>query len=243
MDWSLVLRFWIVAVILAVTPGADWAYAIAAGIRARSVVPSVLGLIFGYVVVVVIVTVGIGALITQYPIALTALTLAGAGYLIYLGLSTLFGNVEPVRTSDESLGDRPVAQFFRGAGVSGINPKGVLLLLALAAAVHDRSGLALVGADARARRVAHPQLHGRVLRCRATRAARPPFSSENEPGGDSSRRRNYGADRRRHPRRTDPPAAVSVGTDVHIGCSQVRSVPGERLTVVNSSAPPSPSSA
>ncbi|MEZ5085237.1 MAG: LysE family translocator [Tessaracoccus sp.] len=131
MDWSLVLRFWIVAVILAVTPGADWAYAIAAGIRARSVVPSVLGLIFGYVVVVVIVTVGIGALITQYPIALTALTLAGAGYLIYLGLSTLFGNVEPVRTSDESLGDRPVAQFFRGAGVSGINPKGVLLLLAL----------------------------------------------------------------------------------------------------------------
>lgn len=131
MDWSLVLRFWIVAVILAVTPGADWAYAIAAGIRARSVVPSVLGLIFGYVVVVVIVTVGIGALITQYPIALTALTLTGAGYLIYLGLSTLFGNVEPVRTSDESLGDRPVAQFFRGAGVSGINPKGVLLLLAL----------------------------------------------------------------------------------------------------------------
>lgn len=243
MDWSLVLRFWIVAVILAVTPGADWAYAIAAGIRARSVVPSVLGLIFGYVVVVVIVTVGIGALITQYPIALTALTLAGAGYLIYLGLSTLFGNVEPVRTSDESLGDRPVAQFFRGAGVSGINPKGVLLLLALlpqfttvagwpsSAQMLVLGGLHILNCTVVYFAVA--LLARRVLRSRprtslvVTRLAGVIMVLI---GGGILVEQIL-------------QLPVSVGTDVHIGCSQVRSVPGERLTVVNSSAPPSPSSA
>lgn len=127
----MVLGFWVVAVLLALTPGADWAYAIAAGLRAKSVVPSVAGMISGYVVVVVVVAVGLGALITRYPAALTALTVAGAGYLIYLGVSALFSKAAHIEASDRELGDERVAQFFRGAGVSGINPKGVLLLIAL----------------------------------------------------------------------------------------------------------------
>lgn len=131
MDASLLVQFWVIAVSLALTPGADWAYAIAAGLRARSVVPSVLGMIFGYVVVVVVVAVGLGALVTRYPVALIVLTIAGAGYLIYLGISTLVSKVEKLHASDKPVGDRPLVQFFRGAGVSGINPKGVLLLIAL----------------------------------------------------------------------------------------------------------------
>lgn len=131
MDGSLVAQFWVIAVLLAFTPGADWAYAISAGLRARSVVPSVLGLLFGYVVVVIFVAVGVGALLATYPVALTVLTVAGASYLIYLGLSTLFSRVAPIQASDELLADRPIAQLLRGAGVSGINPKGILLLLAL----------------------------------------------------------------------------------------------------------------
>lgn len=131
MDASLVVQFWLVAVVLALTPGADWAYAIAAGLRARSVVPSVLGMVFGYVVVVAVVALGVGALVSRYPTALTVLTIAGAGYLVYLGVTTLLHRVEHVTASDKPVGDNPVAQFFIGAGVSGINPKGLLLLLAL----------------------------------------------------------------------------------------------------------------
>jgi threonine/homoserine/homoserine lactone efflux protein len=127
----LVLGFWVVAILLAFTPGADWAYAIAAGLRAKSVVPSVAGMVFGYVVVVVVVAVGLGALITRYPVALTGLTVAGSAYLIYLGLSALFNSAAHIEASDREFGDNRVAQFFRGAGVSGINPKGVLLLIAL----------------------------------------------------------------------------------------------------------------
>ncbi|MGG7466550.1 LysE family translocator [Plantibacter sp. YIM 135347] len=131
MDASLIGQFWVVAVLLALTPGADWAYAIAAGLRARTILPSILGMLTGYAVVITIVAVGVGALVTTYPMLLTVLTLAGGAYLIWLGLSTLFRPVPPIQASDEPIRGGAVGQFFRGAGVSAINPKGLLLLLAL----------------------------------------------------------------------------------------------------------------
>jgi threonine/homoserine/homoserine lactone efflux protein len=131
MDWSLLAQFWTVAVMLTLTPGADWAYAIAAGVRAPTVAPSILGMLFGYAAVIAVVALGLGVVMTRYPAALTALTCAGAAYLIWLGVSTLRARPEPITASDRDLGARPFAQFFRGAGVSGINPKGILLLLAL----------------------------------------------------------------------------------------------------------------
>ncbi|MFE6970924.1 LysE family translocator [Isoptericola sp. NPDC057653] len=131
MDVSSVVQFWVVAVLLALTPGADWAYAIAAGLRGRSVAPSVLGMVCGYVVVVGVVALGVGAVVTRYPAVLTVLTVAGAAYLVHLGVVTLRSTVGRLDASERPVGDRPLAQFLRGAGVSGINPKGLLLLLAL----------------------------------------------------------------------------------------------------------------
>lgn len=127
------LQFWTVALLLALTPGADWAYAIAAGLQPRSVVPSILGMVGGYLVVVIAVAVGIGALVTEVPGTLTVLTLAGAAYLLYLGCSTLTTRAAAtaVVASDRPVGTSARARFLRGAGVSGINPKGILLLLAL----------------------------------------------------------------------------------------------------------------
>lgn len=89
MDIALVMQFWVVAVMLALTPGADWAYAISAGLRARSIAPSILGMIAGYTVVIVAVALGLGALVTAYPVTLTTLTVVGALYLIFLGATTL----------------------------------------------------------------------------------------------------------------------------------------------------------
>lgn len=131
MDLSLVAQFWVVAVLLALTPGPDWAYVIAAGLRARSVAPSVLGLLTGYAVVIAVVAVGIGALVARCPLVLTVLTVLGAAYLLWLGLTTLFGRVRRVAADGASVVGSPAAQFGRGALVSGINPKGLLLLLAL----------------------------------------------------------------------------------------------------------------
>ena len=48
MDLSLVAQFWTLAVLLALTPGADWAYVITAGLRARSIAPTLLGMLSAY---------------------------------------------------------------------------------------------------------------------------------------------------------------------------------------------------
>lgn len=131
MDIALVMQFWVVAVMLALTPGADWAYAISAGLRARSLAPSILGMIAGYTVVIVAVALGLGALVTAYPVTLTTLTVVGALYLIFLGATTLASRPAPIAESGEPIATGGWGQFLRGSGVSGINPKGLLLLLAL----------------------------------------------------------------------------------------------------------------
>lgn len=131
MDATLLLQFWIVAALLVVTPGADWAYAISAGLTARSVVPSIVGILAGYAIVIAAVAVGVGALVARYPVALAALTVAGGLYLLYLGVTTLIRRTEPGIAAGPSPATTALAQFVRGAGVSGINPKGLLLLLAL----------------------------------------------------------------------------------------------------------------
>jgi threonine/homoserine/homoserine lactone efflux protein len=131
MDVSLVVQYWVVAILLTLTPGADWAFAITTGLRARSVVPPLAGILFGYAVVITVVAVGVGSLVTRYPVMLTVLTIAGACYLLRLGLTTLTRPVERVSAGDQPAGTSSARQFLRGAGVSGTNPKGLLLLLAL----------------------------------------------------------------------------------------------------------------
>lgn len=140
VDTALMTQFWLVALLLALTPGADWAYAISAGLRARSVVPSVAGMVTGYALVVTLVAVGAGAVVTAYPVTLTALTVVGSLYLLYLGFSTLTAPAPRITASDEAPGAGALSQFLRGAGVSGINPKGLLLLLALLPQFTSASG-------------------------------------------------------------------------------------------------------
>ncbi|MDO4918154.1 LysE family translocator [Kocuria sp.] len=131
MDVTLLVQFWVLGFLLVLTPGPDWAYAIGAGLRARSVSPSVLGMLSGYAVVATVVAVGLGTLVTQYPVALTTLSVVGSGYLLYLGTTALTATVGGVTTGDIPLADRGPSQFLKGMGVSTLNPKGLLLLMAL----------------------------------------------------------------------------------------------------------------
>ncbi len=83
---SIVAGFWVVSFLLIMTPGADWAYAISAGINGRRVVPAVMGLMSGHLLATLIVVAGVGVVIAQHPLALTGLTVAGAVYLLWLGI-------------------------------------------------------------------------------------------------------------------------------------------------------------
>lgn len=126
----MVTAFWAVSCLLVLTPGADWAYAITAGLRYRSVLPAISGLLAGYLVITLVVAAGAATLITSTPGALTVLSLAGAAYLGYLGISTLLNPPTPQASSDRE-SDSWLAQAGRGAVISGFNPKALLLFLAL----------------------------------------------------------------------------------------------------------------
>src|SRR5215472_2872912 len=89
MTLSVVAAFLAVDVLLVLTPGADWAYAIAAGLGGRTVLPAVTGLVTGYAGYTVLVVAGLAVLVARTPGLLTVLTALGAVYLLWLGYSVL----------------------------------------------------------------------------------------------------------------------------------------------------------
>ncbi|MGM7776773.1 LysE family translocator [Arthrobacter sp. KNU-44] len=133
MNPQLFIAFVIVAVTLACTPGVDWAYSIAAGLRQRSFLPAVAGLCSGYVLHTALLVAGLAALLTGVPGLLGWLTIAGAAYLLWLGVSTMRSWRGASFSADDAVGQsrNQLRTFLQGMGTSGINPKGLLFFLAL----------------------------------------------------------------------------------------------------------------
>ena len=131
MDVQLLAAFWTVSILFVITPGIDWAYAISAGIKGQPhVVPAVSGLLLGHSLAIVLVAAGMGALITHYPVVQLLLTVLGAFYLMWIGITTFCHPATPQSRSDV-LTETPRNWLLNGIGVSGLNPKVFLLYLAL----------------------------------------------------------------------------------------------------------------
>jgi threonine/homoserine/homoserine lactone efflux protein len=138
VELTAVLGFAAIALTLIVVPGPDWAYVLAAGTRDHVVLPAVAGIMTGYLLITLVVVVGAGPLVTGVPFALTALTLAGACYLTYLGIRTLRSvRALPGRAPTAAptpvgwaIGG-PLGYVARGIGVSALNPKGLLIFLSI----------------------------------------------------------------------------------------------------------------
>jgi threonine/homoserine/homoserine lactone efflux protein len=134
MAASSVAAFWVVAFLLIIVPGADWAFTISAGLRGGSAVPAVGGLVAGYAAMTIVVAAGVGALVARCPALLTGLTMAGGLYLIWHGARTLARPSTPDAPPGAPAAAPPRtrrATLLKGAGVSGLNPKGLLLFLAV----------------------------------------------------------------------------------------------------------------
>ncbi|HBT5241863.1 LysE family translocator [Klebsiella quasipneumoniae] len=129
MSAATLLSFWFFSLMFVMTPGADWAYAITAGIRGRQV-PAVTGLVFGYVVLTIVVAAGIGPLVAGNTAAMTLLTVMGALYLAWLGIGMLRHPPAPIAVGEEvgQISWRSAAM--KGALVSGLNPKAFMFFLA-----------------------------------------------------------------------------------------------------------------
>ncbi|MBW9461315.1 LysE family translocator [Kluyvera sp. EC_51] len=138
MEMSLVAGFWLVSFLLIMTPGADWAYTISAGIHGRTIVPAVAGLMSGHLLATIIVVAGVGVLIAGHPLALSAITLLGACYLLWLGVSLLRHPATVSSAAQQSGGWNQWA--LKGMCISGLNPKVFLLFLALLPQFTDPHG-------------------------------------------------------------------------------------------------------
>ena len=129
MNMSDVLGFWAVSVVFVIAPGSDWAYAISAGLRGRVAVPAVGGMLAGHLAATVLVAAGVGALVAGAPGLLGGLTLVGGAYLLWLGFTTF---TRPASPHVDDVAESSRARWlWRGFGVSGLNPKVLLLILAL----------------------------------------------------------------------------------------------------------------
>ena len=87
------------------------------------------GLLAGYAGLTAVVAAGVAAVIARSPLVLTVLTAFGAVYLLWLGITTVIRPPAPGAAAD------PASQSWmrraaKGAGVSGLNPKALLLFLA-----------------------------------------------------------------------------------------------------------------
>jgi threonine/homoserine/homoserine lactone efflux protein len=134
-----IFAFWCVALLLIAVPGADWAFTIGASVHQRAVLPAVGGLVLGYAAITAVVAAGVGALVAGSSAALTVLSVGGGGYLVWLGALTLRQT-----TAELDTGSVPTRSNWTtlttGIGVSGLNPKGLLVFLALLPQFTDRRG-------------------------------------------------------------------------------------------------------
>ncbi|MER7836310.1 LysE family translocator [Streptomyces sp. NPDC096040] len=131
MDTGPLLSFLAVDLLLVCVPGADWAFVIAAGVRGRSVPRAVAGLVAGYALHTALAVAGLAVLVAGSPTLLTALTVAGAVYLVWLGWGVLRRPAVPAAEGAAAAAGPEGLGFWRGAAISGLNPKGLLLYLSV----------------------------------------------------------------------------------------------------------------
>src|ERR1700744_126077 len=127
---NMLTAFWVVSLSLVLVPGADWAYAISAGMRDRAIAPAIAGMLSGYLMITLVVAAGVGALVANVPAILSLLTFAGSAYLLWLGGNILAHPSIP-STGNAQTSSTRFGWIMRGFAVSGMNPKALLLFLAL----------------------------------------------------------------------------------------------------------------
>jgi threonine/homoserine/homoserine lactone efflux protein len=129
-DAHSLLLFMAAALALNLTPGPDMLYVAArsAGEGREAGIASSLGIAAGLFVHIALIALGLAALLAAVPVANTVLRLAGAAYLIYLGIRAL------LRPGGMTVrGVRPAglfAAFRQGMITNVLNPKIALFFLA-----------------------------------------------------------------------------------------------------------------
>lgn len=131
MSWNMWLAFLAAAVVIAVSPGPGAVLSMATGVRHGYAVAlrAILGLQTALLIQLAIVVLGLGAVLAASATAFLIVKIAGAGYLIWLG-------VRKWRAPVELLDDGTAARDTRGVYLQGVlvnltNPKAIVFMVAL----------------------------------------------------------------------------------------------------------------
>ena len=151
-DAASLAVFAVAALALLLVPGPAVLYVVARSIHQgrRAGLASVLGIHVGTLVHIAAATVGLSALVASSAVAFTAVKIAGAAYLVGLGLWTLFSR--PAEPEAALSGERNLRRAFaQGIVVNVLNPKTALFFLAFlpqfvdADATHPALQIAFLG--------------------------------------------------------------------------------------------------
>lgn len=129
-DAHSLLLFILAGLALNITPGPDMLYIVARSSSEgrRAGIVSALGVGAGTLVHIAALTLGLAAVLRSVPLAYDAVRLAGAGYLIYLGISALLRSPTSAAVTIERASLWAI--FRQGVVTNVLNPKVALFFLA-----------------------------------------------------------------------------------------------------------------
>ena len=129
----MLIGFFIASVLLALSPGPDNLYVLAESSinGARAGIFIVLGLCSGLIVHTSLVALGVAQVIQTSPVLFSALTIIGAGYLLYLAFGAWRAQVVENRSDDSASPQQSSFSYYRrGVVMNIVNPKVLLFFLA-----------------------------------------------------------------------------------------------------------------
>ena len=126
-------QFVVSAILLNLVPGSDTVYVLTCAIvggRKKGVI-SALGISTGILVHTLLAALGLSVILRESALAFNIMKIAGAGYLVFLGIKAVVSK-KPLFDSDpESLDESPLKVYRQGVLTNVLNPKAALFFLAL----------------------------------------------------------------------------------------------------------------
>ena len=133
MTLSSWLLFLVTEIVLCLTPGPAVLFVFAHGLRygGRHSLWANLGILSGNAFYFVVSATGLGMLVSASHTAFTVVKLAGAAYLVYLGVRMMFGSGDAFRSDPAAPALPGTAILRRGFVLQAANPKALIFFTAL----------------------------------------------------------------------------------------------------------------
>jgi RhtB (resistance to homoserine/threonine) family protein len=135
MDFQIWLTVFTIGVLVVLSPGPNWAVTIKNSVHSKGTgLATVFGMGAGTLIHISYCLIGIGMVITKSILLFNLIKWAGALYLIYIGMKSLFAKKEIQRERNESQKKKEltfIKAFYNGFLTDLLNPKATLFYLSL----------------------------------------------------------------------------------------------------------------